>query len=65
LVAVAAARWPSSATPQSPQKRSPGSLAAPQTLHSAASACPHWLQKRLPARFSVPHPEQTTRSHYL
>ena len=51
-----------SAAPQAPQKRSPGSFAAPQLGHTSASATPHWPQYRLPGRFSVPHDEQIVNS---
>jgi hypothetical protein len=42
-----------SSAPQSPQKRSPGSLAAPQLRQLSASGVPHCAQNRRPVRFSV------------
>jgi hypothetical protein len=46
--------------PHSPQKRSPGSLAAPQLAHEIASALPQDEQNFRPARFSVPQLAQVT-----
>jgi hypothetical protein len=47
-----------SAIPHSPQKRSPGSFAAPQCAHGSSSAVTYYAQKRLPGRFPAPHAEQ-------
>src|SRR5256885_9871041 len=43
-----------SAAPHSPQKRSPGALAAPHSGHVSASFAPHCEQNFLLASFSVP-----------
>src|SRR4029077_5478728 len=44
--------------PQSPQNRSPGSFAAPQSGHEIPSVVPHSAQTFLLARLSVPHAAQ-------
>jgi hypothetical protein len=44
----------------SPQKVSPGSLAAPHTWHRTASGAAHFEQNFLPGRFSVPQLAQIT-----
>ena len=46
--------------PQSPQKSSPGSFAAPHCGQERASAPPHFEQNLRPSRLSVPHFAQHT-----
>jgi hypothetical protein len=46
--------------PQSPQKSSPGSFAAPHFGQERASAPPHFEQNLRPSRLSVPHFAQRT-----
>jgi hypothetical protein len=58
LGAAAVVAVPGSAPPHSPQKRSPGSFAAPHVAHSTAKGAPQCAQNRLPSRFSPPHASQ-------
>jgi hypothetical protein len=44
--------------PHSPQKSSPGSLAAPHFGQGRASGVPHFAQNLRPCRLSLPHIEQ-------
>ncbi len=55
-----AAPDPPMSAPQSPQKRSSGSLAAPQAGQVVAMAAPHDRQNFRPGRFSLPHAPQFT-----
>src|SRR3954447_15252921 len=52
--AVVVAAAAPSCVPQSPQKRWPGGLTAPQLGHAASSEVPQLPQNRLPVGFSVP-----------
>jgi hypothetical protein len=58
LVAAGPADAPAKVVPQSPQKRLPGGLVAPQLGQPVASAAPQSPQKRLPAGLSVPQDGQ-------
>jgi hypothetical protein len=61
LTAVASPAEPAlagSRLAHSPQKRSPGSLAAPQLAQVTASGAAHWAQNLRPGLFSVPQDEQ-------
>jgi hypothetical protein len=54
----------SSGAPHSPQKRSPGSFAAPQAGQATASGVPHWAQNFRPDRFACPHAAQRIPRQY-